>query len=66
MNHSQHSQNSITIDDGVTHVEQSMFENPSSITSITLPNSVTAIGRYAFSRCTGLTQLPFKACDEHW
>jgi len=44
MKHSQKLKNSIIIDDGVTHVEQSMFENPSSITSITLPNSVTCIG----------------------
>jgi hypothetical protein len=44
MKHSQKLKNNIIIDDGVTHVEESMLENPSSITSITLPNSVTCIG----------------------
>ena len=33
------------------------FYNSSSLTSITIPNSVTSIGSYAFSGCTGLTSV---------
>ena len=34
-----------------------MFRNCTSLTSITIPSSVTTIGYFAFSNCTGLTSI---------
>ncbi|MBO4451696.1 MAG: leucine-rich repeat domain-containing protein [Bacteroidaceae bacterium] len=41
----------------VLGVGSSAFSNCTSLTSLTLPNSVTSIGSSAFSGCTGLTSL---------
>ena len=38
-------------------IGNNVFKNKSSITSITIPNSVTSIGDYAFYGCTGLTSI---------
>ena len=38
-------------------IGRSAFYNCSSLTSITIPNSVTSIGDYAFSRCSSLTSI---------
>ena len=46
---------SITIPDGVTRIDSSVFENCSGLTSVTIPNSVTSIGYSAFENCSGLT-----------
>ena len=37
------------------------FENCSGLTSVTIPNTVTYIGMWAFRNCTGLTTLNFNA-----
>ena len=34
-----------------------LFGNPSGLTSVTIPNSVTSIGDSAFQNCTGLTSV---------
>ena len=34
-----------------------VFENNTTVTSVTIPNSVTSIGGYTFSGCTGLTSI---------
>jgi len=41
----------------VTAIDSSGFQNYISMTSITIPNSVTSIGNYAFSGCNGLTEI---------
>ncbi len=62
---------SITIPDSVTsiggpssdgwtgEVIAGAFEGCTGLTSITIPDSVTSIGGYAFSRCSGLTDIYF-------
>ena len=58
----------------VIGIAQGAFIDCSSLTSVTIPNSVTSIGEYAFSRCSRLTSVtipnsvtsigsgPFEAC----
>src|SRR5437773_2995247 len=41
----------------VTHIDQYAFNNCTNLTSVTIPNSVWAIGSYAFSGCTSLTNV---------
>ena len=45
------------IKEGTKWIGSSAFENCRSLTSITIPNSVTNIGEYAFYDCSGLTSI---------
>ena len=47
----------VVIEDGVTSIGASAFENCSNLTSITIPDGVTSIGNFAFCICTGLTSI---------
>ena len=47
----------VTIEDSVTSIGESAFEDCTGLTSITIPDSVTSIGNWAFDGCTGLTSI---------
>lgn len=47
----------ITIKDGTLGIAGSAFENCTTLTSITLPNSLTTIGYWAFENCSGLKEI---------
>ena len=49
--------NQITIPNGISRIDEGMFDNCANLTSIILPNSVTNIGDSAFYRCTGLVSI---------
>ena len=48
---------SVIIENGVTSIGRSAFDNCSSLTSIAIPDSVTSIGSSAFCYCTSLTSV---------
>ena len=48
---------SVTIGNGVTHIDNSAFYGCSGLTSITIPNSVTSIGDNAFWSCSSLATV---------
>lgn len=37
--------------------DYSFFHNFNNLTSVSIPNTVTSIGKYAFDNCTGLTSV---------
>ena len=47
----------LIIDNGVTTIGKSAFDDCGNLTSVTIPNSVTTIGEGAFESCTSLTSV---------
>ena len=47
----------VTIEEGITSIENDAFSNCKKLFSITIPNSVTSIGRSAFWECSGLARV---------
>ena len=45
------------IPEGVNEIKEQLFQNCTSLTSITIPNSLTKIGISAFRNCTSLTSI---------
>lgn len=60
----------LTLPDGYNDrnyvIYQYAFCGNESITSVTLPKSVTAIGAYAFSGCTALTAIDYAGTSAEW
>ena len=50
----------------VNSIAESAFEGCSSLTAITIPNSVTSIGVHAFKGCSSLTVINYGGTIEQW
>lgn len=51
---------------GVTGIGANTFENDANIEEVIIPATVTSIGSYAFSGCTGLTTVYYTGTEEQW
>lgn len=63
---SQYIPNTYTISDDIRVIADCAFSSCPSITSITIPNSVTSIGRGAFKECTYLQEIYFTGSMKQW
>lgn len=57
---------SYVIKDGTKTIAGSVFYNCKSLTSITIPDSVTSIGKYAFWFCTSLENVHYTGTEVEW
>lgn len=48
---------SVTIKDGLSRIEDEVFNGCTALASVSIPNSVTRIGDYAFSQCSALSAV---------
>ncbi len=48
---------SVVIENGVTNIGSTAFEECTNLTNVTIPDSITSIGDEAFYDCTGLTSV---------
>ena len=55
-----------TIKNGTKCIGFSAFEDCTSLTSITIPDSVTSIGNYAFEDCTSLADVYYSGSKVEW
>ena len=56
---------SVKFEDGVQTIENFVFEQCYSLTSVTIPTSVTSIGE-SFNACTGLKNIYYNGTQEQW
>lgn len=49
--------NSIVIQDGITSIGDTVFQEHNQLSSVTIPDSVVSIGSFAFMGCTALTRI---------
>ena len=47
----------IVVPEGVTHIDEGVFENYTALRSIVLPSTLVEIGNYAFCKCVNLTSI---------
>lgn len=50
----------------ITEIDRYAFENITTITSVSLPNTIMVIGRYAFDGCSALTDVYYDGAGEEW
>ncbi len=55
-----------TLEDGKTYVIKEYAFRDTNITSIVIPNCVTKIGNYAFTKCASLTNVYYKGTKDNW
>ena len=58
--------------EGVTAIQDKLFQNNKTITSVTIPEGVTSIGQQAFENCNNLTSatipstvISIRACSHY-
>lgn len=54
------------VPDGVTTIAQNSFGESETLTSVTIPTSVTFIGGYAFTECPNLTDIYYQGTEAEW
>ncbi|MDE7440494.1 MAG: leucine-rich repeat domain-containing protein [Clostridia bacterium] len=56
----------VTFKDGITAINMRVFTGCTSLKSITIPDSVTEIGDFAFNFCSNLSVVNYKGTKEQW
>ena len=56
----------VAVEEGITALGEYLFYNMNGIISITLPGSVSEIGKAAFSGCTGLGDVYYSGTKAEW
>ena len=57
---------SVTIDNGITNIQNFAFQECYYLSSIDIPNTITSIGNYAFDSCWNLVCINFNGTVTQW